>query len=218
MKPETRGSVAGKVASRECPLCGHHEIGFVTENGEFHPLRPGTPIRLDARVPPAATYREPEETALQEAEEPPHYRVWIPEPLRGDTGLRRKYGVMIKEPLIKDAMSGGLYELAYMEKLERLIEKALDIPLAVTLDRFFNAPHLASGNPRQIAEAMVRELDEIQRPAVLVGKWLERKDDRSLADLVAPRSLKDLGSESAEDARIERELEALTLEEFLGML
>jgi len=90
--------------------------------------------------------------------------------------------------------------------------------LPVTLDRFFNAPHLASGNPRQIAEAMVSELDEIQRPVVLVGKWLERKDDQSLADLVAPKSLKDLGSESAEDARIERELETLSLEEFLEML
>lgn len=218
MKIVTRNSITGKVASRECPLCGHHEIGFVTENGEFHPLRPGTPIRLDVAVPPAATYRDSEETPFQEAEEPSRSQVWIPEPLRGDTRLRRKYGVMIREPLIKDGMSAVLYELAYVEKIERLIEKAVAIPLPVTLDRFFNAPHLASGNPRQIAEAMVRELDEIQRPAVLVGKWLERKDDRSLADLVAPRSLKDLGSESAEDARIERELETLSLEEFLEML
>ena len=125
---------------------------------------------------------------------------------------------MIKEHLIKDAMSEGLYEHAYVEKLERLIEKAFDTPLPVTLDRFFNAPHLASGNPRQIAEAMVSELDEIQRPLALVAKWLERKDDQSLADLVAPRSLKDLGSESAEDETVKQELERLTLEEFLGML
>lgn len=218
MKPETGNSIAGKVASRACPLCGHHEIGFVTENGEFHPLRPGTPIRLDAPVPSPAAYRDPEESRLQEAEEQPHYKVWIPEPLLGDTWFRRKYGVMIKEHLIKDAMSEGLYELAYVEKLERLIEKAFDTPLPVTLDRFFNAPHLASGNPRQIAEAMVSELDEIQRPPALVAKWLERKDDQSLADLVAPKSLKDLGSESAEDETVKQELERLTLEEFLGML
>jgi len=218
VKIETRHSIAGKVASRECPLCGHHEIGFVTENGEFHPLRPGTPIRLDGPVPASATCRESEETPFQEAEEPSRSQVWIPEPIRGDTRLRRKYGVMIKEHLIQDAMSVALYELAYVEKIERLIEKAVDIPLPVTLDRFFNAPHLASGSPRQIAEAMVRELDEIRRPAVLVTKWLDQKDDQSLADLVAPRSLKDLGRESAEDAQIERELERLSLEEFLGML
>jgi hypothetical protein len=218
VKIETRNSITGKVASRECPLCGHHEIGFVTENGEFHPLRPGTPIRLEAPVPPAATYRDSEETPFQKAEEPSRSKVWIPEPIRGDTRLRRKYGVMIKGDLIKDGMSVALYELAYVEKIERLIEKAVDIPLPVTLDRFFSAPHLASGSPRQIAEGMVRELDEIRRPGVLVTKWLDTKDDQSLSALVAPRSMGDLGRERAEDAQIKRELETLSLEEFLEML
>lgn len=218
MDKETEKSFVGRVTSRPCPLCGHHQIGFVTENGEFHSLRPGSTIRLYEPVSPAATSRDPEETPLQEEEEQPHDRVWIPEPLRGDRWLRRKYGVMIKEHLFKNSMSGGLYELAYVEKLERLIERAFDIPLPMTLDRFFNAPHLASGNPRQIAEALVRELDEIQRLAVLVGKWLERKDDQSLADLVAPKSTRDLGQEPATDDTVKQELKRLTLEEFFEML
>jgi len=218
MKPETGNFLEGKVASRQCPLCGHHEIGFVTEKGEFHPLRPGTSVRLEAPVPSAAPYMDPGKTSFPKAQEPSHYQVWIPEPLRGDTRLRRKYGVMIKADLLQGAMSGSLYELAYLEKLERLIEEAYDVPLPVTLDRFFNAPHLASGNSRQIAEALLRELEEIQRPVVLVAKWLERKDAQSLADLVAPKATEDLGREPAADEAVKQELERLTLEEFLGML
>jgi hypothetical protein len=115
-------------------------------------------------------------------------------------------------------MSGRVYESAYIGKLERLTDKAPDTPLPVILDRFFSAPHLASGNPQQIAEAMYRELDEIKRPVVLMRNWLERRDEQSLAELIAPKSLEDLGRESAADARIEKELEALSLEEFLEML
>mgnify|MGYP005844972711 CR=1 FL=1 len=218
MKPESGNFLEGKVASRQCPLCGHHEIGFVTKKGEFHPLRPGTSIRLEAPVPSAASSMAPGETSFPKTEQPSYDQVWIPEPLRGDTRLRRKYGVMIKEHLVKNAMSGSLYELAYLEKLERLIEKAYDVPLPVTLDRFFNAPHLASGNSRQIAEGLLRELEEIQRPAVLVAKWLERKDAQSLADLVAPKATEELGREPASDEALKQELERLTLEEFLGML
>ena len=146
--------------TRKCPHCGHHEIGFVTQDGEFHPLRPGTPIRLDESPSPGGPFREQRETRLQaEEEEQARYRVWVPEPFRGDRELRRKYSVMVKEPLFQGEMSGGLYELAYAEKLERLIEKELDIPLPVLLDRFFAAPHLASGNPRQTGVSPVRALE-----------------------------------------------------------
>jgi hypothetical protein len=209
----------GMVTSRECPLCGHHEIGFVTQDGEFHSLKPGTLIRLYEPPSPADSFRNQSETPLQtEKEEQEAYRIWIPEPLREDRMLRLKYGVMVKEHLFKGEMSGGLYELAYVDKIERLIEKVLDIPLPVILDRFFTAPHLASGNTWQIAQAMYRELDEIKRPAMLVGKWLERRDDQSFADLVAPKTTKDLGHEPAKEETVKQELERLTLEEFLEML
>ncbi len=219
MNQETRDPATGMVASRECPLCGHHEIGFVTQDGEFHPLRPGALIRVFEPPSPVGPIRDQLETPLQtEKEEQLKYRLWIPEPLRGDRMLRVKYSVMVKEPLFKGEMSGALYELAYVEKLERLIEKVLDIPLPVILDRFFTAPHLASGNTRQIAEAMYRELDEIKGPVLLMGRWLERRHDQTLAELIKPKSLKDLGREPAEDDQVEKELSELRLEEFIQML
>jgi len=219
VKQETKDPKIGTVTSRECPLCGHHEIGFVTQDGEFYSLRAGTRIRVFETPSSVGPTRDLLETPLHpEAKDQLGYRIWMPEPLRGDRTLRLKYGVMVKEHLFKGEMSRGLYELAYVEKIERLIEKVLDIPLPVILDRYFSAPQLASGDSRQIAEAMYRELDEIQRPAVLIRNWLERADDQSFAELIAPKPTKNLGHEPAEDAQAERELETLTLEEFLEML
>jgi hypothetical protein len=219
VKQESKDPTIGTVASRECPLCGHHEIGFVTQDGEFHPLRPGTAIQVYGPPSPVERVRDkPEASVSTEKEEQVGHRLWIPEPLRGDRALRLKYSVLVRSHLSQGEMSGGLYELAYLEKLEKLIERELDIPLPVILDRFFNAPYLASGNPRQMAEAMYRELDEIQRPAVLIGNWLERGEDQSLAELIKPKTLERLGHEPASDTQIETELENLTLEEFLEML
>jgi hypothetical protein len=219
VKSEAKDPTIGTVVSRECPLCGHHEIGFVTEDGDFHPLRPGTPIQVYEPPSPVERVRDKLEASVStEKEDQVEHRLWIPEPLRGDRALRLKYSVLMRSHLSQGGMSGGLYELAYVEKLEKLIDKVLDVPLPVILDRLFSAPHLASGNSRQIAEAMYRELDEIQRPVALMRGWLERGDDRSLGALIAPKSMEDLGHEPAEDAQVERELETLTLEEFLEML
>jgi hypothetical protein len=219
VKQEPRDSVEGMVVSRECPLCGHHEIGFVTQDGEFHSLKPGTPIRLHEPLSPVHSMRDHLGTPLQtEEEEQVAYRIWVPEPLRGDRVLRIKYSVIVKEHLFKGEMSGALYELAYVEKLEKLIEKVLDIPLPVILDRFFAAPHLASGNPREIAEVMYRELDEIKHPVALMRNWLEVGDAESLDQLIKPKSRKDLGHEPTEDETVKEELGGLTFEEFLEML
>lgn len=219
MKQESKDPAIGTVASRECPLCGHHEIGFVTEDGEFHPLRPGTPIQVYEPPSPVERVRDkPEASVSTEKVEQVSHRLWIPEPLRGDRVLRLKYSVLVKSPLSQGEMSGGLYELAYVAKLEKLIDKVIDVPVPVILDRLFNAPYLASGNSRQIAEALYCELDEIQRPVLLMRSWLERGDDQSLGDLIAPKSMEDLGREPAEDAQLERELEMLTLEDFLKLL
>jgi hypothetical protein len=219
VKQESKDPTIGTVASRECPLCGHHEIGFVTQDGEFHPLRPGTAIQVYEPPSPVERVRDKLEASVStEKEEQVGPRLWIPEPLRGDRALRLKYSVLVRSHLSRGGMSGGLYELAYVEKLEKLIDKVLDVPLPVIFDRLFSAPHLASGNSRQIAEAMYRELDEIQRPVLLMRGWLERGEEQSFAELIAPKSTKDLGQDPAEDAQVERELETLSLEEFLEML
>ena len=219
MKQETKDSILGRVTARECPLCGHHEIGFVTQDGEFHSLSPGTFIRVLEPPSPIGPVRDKSETLFPtEMDEQGRDRLWVPEPLRGDRVLRPKYSVLVKEHLFKGEMLGEIYELAYLEKIEKLIEKVLDVPLAVILDRFFSAPHLASGDSRQIAEAMYRELDEIKRPVELMRGWLERREDRSLAELIAPKPVEALGQEPAEDDQVEKELEGLTLEEFLQLL
>jgi hypothetical protein len=219
VKQESKDPTIGTVASRECPLCGHHEIGFVTQDGEFHPLRPGTPIQVYEPPSPAERVRDKLEASVStEKEEQEGHRLWIPEPLRGDRALRLKYSVLVRSHLSQGGMSGVLYELAYVEKLVKLIDKVLDVPLPVIFDRLFSAPHLASGNSRQIAEAMYRELEEVQRPVALMRAWLERGDDQSLGDLMAPKCIEDLGREPAEDAQVERELETLSLEDFLKLL
>jgi len=219
VKQERKDSTLGMVTSRECPHCGHHEIGFVTQDGEFHSLSPGTFIRIVEPPSQVGPVRDKSETPIPtEREEQGRDRLWVPEPLRGDRVLRLKYSVLVKEHLFKGEMLGELYELAYLEKIEKLIEKVLDVPLAVILDRFFSAPHLASGDSRQIAEAMYRELDEIKRPVELMRGWLERREDRSLAELIAPKAIEAIGQEPAEDAQIEKELNDLGLEEFIQML
>jgi hypothetical protein len=207
------------VVSRKCPLCGHHEIGFVTEDGEFHPLSPGTMIRVGESPSPGEALPQKSMTPVStQAEGPVTQKLWIPEPLRGDRKLRLKYGVMANEHLFKGQMSGELYEVAYVEKLERLVDKVVHVPLPVILDRFFSAPHLSSGNSRQVAEAMYRELDEVQRPVALMKAWLEQKDAWRLEELIAPKPVKELGHEPAGDETVKKELEELTLEEFLEML
>jgi hypothetical protein len=53
IKSET-GSVAGgvgkrspgEVVARKCKYCGHHEIGMVSETGDYKPLKPGMKVEL----------------------------------------------------------------------------------------------------------------------------------------------------------------------------
>jgi hypothetical protein len=194
-------------------------MGFVTPDGEFHPLSPGTFIRVVEPPSQVGSRRDVLETAVPTGKgDQVEDQLWVPEPLKGDRLLRLKYGIVVKNHLFEGEMSGALYEHAYLEKLERLIERMLDVPLAVILDRYFSAPHLASGDPRQVAEAMYRELDEIKRPVELMRGWLETREEESLAELIAPKSVEALGQQPAEDDQVEKELEELTLEEFLEML
>ncbi len=38
--------IEGIITARTCDCCGHHEIGMVTQNGEYIRLKPGMKIRI----------------------------------------------------------------------------------------------------------------------------------------------------------------------------
>jgi hypothetical protein len=209
----------GTVASRQCPVCGHHEIGYITEDGQFHPLKPGSEIEVRESASPVF----PANSAREVQKEIPLadeavYEVWLPEGLRRDRALRLKYGVMVKEASQGGAMSAAGYQRAYLEKLLNLIEKEKDTPIPVSLDRFFAAPHLGSGDAAEIVQAMWRDLEEIKRPVWLMEAWLERQDEESFAELIAPRSKEELSGDPVGDQVLTKELASLTFEDFLETL
>ena len=208
-----------KVASRQCPVCGHHEIGYVTADGQFHPLKPGTEIEVVESAPLVPSL-EPDREVQQEITvgDEPVFGVWLPVALRRDRALRLKYGVMVKEPPQGGVISVAAYQRAYLEKLQNLIEKEEDIPIPVSLDRFFMAAHLASGDAAEIVQGMWRELEEIKRPVWLMKAWLERQDEESFAELIAPRSRDDLSGDPVGDQALTKELESLSFEAFLETL
>jgi hypothetical protein len=214
--------LTGIVTARKCPSCGHHEVGFTTKNGVFHPFSPGTRIQiLEDPAAPGPGSGEPD-PALKESpkacEPEPEYSPWVPYPVKEDRSLRLKYGVMVREGLNPGQMSGEMFEAAYVEKLHGLIEREIYTPVAVILDRFFVAPHLASGNPKEIAFNMWRELEEIRGPVELMKAWLDDPNEENLVNLIRPKTREDLAHEPVSDAEIKEELERLTLEEFLELL
>jgi hypothetical protein len=125
---------------------------------------------------------------------------------------------MVREKTALTGLTGAGYRSAFLQKIEKLIEKEVYTPLPVIFDRFFAAPHLASGNPRQISQAIWRELEEIRKPALLVSEWLEKQDEESLLRMIHPESAADLGGDPVSDRELEAEIQSLTLEEFLEML
>jgi len=209
----------GIVTSRRCPTCGHHEVGYETVDGTFVPLRPGDRIAVLPAYPAQAVPfgpLEPDETAVHlEKRNSAHGVIWAPEPLRSDRDLCRKYGVLIDRALFKGEMSPDLYEMAYRQKLQRLIEKEADTPLSVILDRFFAAPHLASGNAKQAADALWAELDEIKAPVTWVTAWLHEKSDASLLKMTHPKTMDELNNEMLSDDQLKEEFETMSLEDFL---
>jgi len=212
----------GVVTPRKCPTCGHHEMGLTTEDGAFHAFKPGALIQIlddnPIQVPGEENHEETPGDSFQAGETEVQYRPWVPDPLKGDRALRLKYGVMVKEDLDPGQMNGKIFEAAYIEKLRRLIERETFTPIAVILDRFFVSPHLASGNPRQIALNMWVELEEVRRPVELVKAWLESPNEERLMDLIRPGSSNDLGGSPAGRAELKDELKRLSLEEFLDLL
>ena len=215
-------SSEGIVISRECPLCGHHEIGYITQDGVFHALKPGTKIQTlegsqDFAVPEmdGSDFQVvPDEEAVDRS----RYRVWIPEPLRGIQRCRQKYGVLIEEANFSEEISKEVYAFAYLEKLQLLIEKEIHTPVAVLLDRFFASPHLATCDSRQIARALWQELDEIKDPVSLVEGWLQNRDEESVKNMLYSVSEEGLVDQPVSEEEQYKELENLSLEEFLELL
>ena len=214
--------IIGTVSSRRCHACGHHEVGIITEQGEFHALRPGMRIQIlegpSPVEPKLQPFMEKDRSERPFLEEKFESRPWIPEPLRRYRDLRLKYGVLLKKELQRDKMDKVLFQRAYLEKLQYLIEKEIEVPLAVILDRFFTAPHLASGEPKEIALAMWRELEEIRKPAVKIIEWLDDPGPATLKALLGPGSPPDPDPAPVTDEELRKELEALTLEQFLELV
>lgn len=212
----------GIVASRTCPTCGHHEVGLTDKTGVFRPLVPGTMIQILEGHTDHIPGPEDLKTVMRESRKEPEletrFSPWVPEPVKGDRGLRLKYGVMIPEQMKGNMISVDVFQAAYIEKLQSLLGREVYTPLAVILDQFFIAPHLASGNPEEIALNMWLELEEIREPADLVSAWLQEPNDQTLSRLIQPKSLEELGSSPVDDEELKKELETMSLEEFLRLL
>jgi hypothetical protein len=212
----------GIITSRKCPVCGHHEVGYTTEDGVFHSLKPGTLIQTldgpEIALPSTEAHVYDIAGAEKEEVDPSQIKVWTPDPAKSHKRLRLKYGVVVKGASLTGQMSGEVYRLAYLGKLERLVEKEIHTPVAVMLDRFFAAPQLAAGNPTQITEAMWRELEEIRGPVQLVTEWLEKEEEDTLNRLIYPFTKQDLAHQPISEAAQKKELEELSLEEFLELL
>ncbi len=212
----------GVVTSRRCPTCGHHEVGIISKDNTFHPLRPGTWVQILEGGPPETPRGEgpdlPVGVSPRVSKKESRVRPWVPAPVRGNRSLRQKYGVILPADLSAGRIDGKLFEAAYLEKLRRLIEREVDIPVAVILDQFFTGPHLASGSPKQIALNMWQELEEIRRPVELMKSWLESPNEERFANLIAPVTKDDLEATPISEEEIEKDLDQLSLEEFLGLL
>jgi hypothetical protein len=219
---ETDYPRSGKISSRKCPTCGHHEIGYVTADGTFYPLKPGDTIKIfqgeansDSLDNDKGT---PQDVLIQEQSELEAMVAWVPDPVKHDRGLRLKFGVLIGTRMIENGMAGGVYELVYRQKLQDLIEKEIYVPLPVILDRYFNSPHLAAGTTKDIVDALFEELDELKEPVRRMRAWLDKSDDDSLKKLIHPKTFKELARGPFKEADFKQELESLSLEEFFDLL
>ena len=132
--------------------------------------------------------------------------------------MRLKYGVVISEPTESVPLDEHIYESAYLKKLTFLIENEVYVPIAVILDRFFVAPHLASGETRDVVTHMWEELEEIRRPVEQIKNWFDEPNKKTVQLLLQPGTMERLEKTPISDEDALAEQRALTLEEFLDLL
>ena len=222
--PNRKGTpLSGTVTARNCPTCGHHEIGLVSESGVFHSLKTGTQVLIMDEMEPAQILtpgiKAPATCGTREAPaQTLEGSYWIPEPLKGDRRLRLKYGVVIQKEFGSVPVTEHIYESAYMQKLSYLLEKEVHVPIAAILDRFFVAPHLASGESREIANNMFEELEEISQPVEYVKQWIGKPDEKTLQLLVQPNTMETLEKQPVSEEAALEEQRSLELEELLELL
>jgi len=229
---EGKGIITGIISTRKCPKCGHHEVGVTTADGSFYPLKPGAYVQVfsfeDQKIklfPMDQVIQKKEERKEEKKEEKKERPStssssemipWLPEILRRNKKLRLKYGVMIRAD--EQDMDEDKYRIAFIRKLQGLIEKETYPELAIILDKTFQSPHLASGNTAEITLNLLRDIEEIRKPIELMSSWLKHKTDSALNNLIAPLSKDELTELPVSDKKLAEELEELTLEEFLELL
>jgi hypothetical protein len=221
MKLPGKSNIVGIIASRNCPSCGHHEIGITTVKGDFYPLRPGAWVQVLENAPmqdPSIYQQEKLPEISQDQMETALKKIpWVPDHARKFRSLALKYGVMLPADQKPVQMNSKIFERAYLQKLCSLIEKEKDKPLAVILDQFFSSPHLASGNPGEIASNMWNELEEIREPAERIRQLLESPEGK-FNGLGPPERKEKPYKRAIEDSELSEELENMSLEEFLSLL
>ncbi|MFC1883372.1 hypothetical protein ACFL2O_01255 [Thermodesulfobacteriota bacterium] len=213
----------GIITARDCPSCGHHEIGITTSDGTFLTLKPGTWVKILNEAPslkPLNSLKKSTDHDCQQSRpEMDSERIpWVPGPARKFRSLVLKYGVMIPAGLKSEGVDGDIFETAYLQKLRSLLEKQTEKPMAVIFDQFFTAPHLASGNPGEMASNMWNELEEIREPAERIRKWFTRSEGDGISILATNISKEAPIEFPMDDSQLSKELERLTLEEFLSLL
>lgn len=214
---------AGIVTARKCPHCGHHELGIVGEDGIFHALSPGMRVQVlgkyenESQTEPDLPPIRPADSHNESA--PSGSLPWAPETILDNPVLRKKYGVMLPPEGGHAPPTPSEYRAAYLGKLTGLLAKE-DYPwVAVLLDQYLKAAHLAYGEARETADALWRELEEIRKPAERVEAWLENPDqekEKALLDGCSKSEFRGITLASA--GSFSAELASLSLEEFLSSL
>ena len=90
--------------------------------------------------------------------------------------------------------------------------------MPVILDKYFIAPHLASGDSKQIAEALWNEIQEIREPVKKVREWLEHECTENLENMIYPVTTGDLQDLKIDENDFKEELSTMTLEDFFETL
>jgi len=226
--------VIGVIKARECPLCGHHEVGVVTVNGDFYPLRPGTCIQvLDSSIEPEP--KQTPQTSDTFINNPACFNVppdltrpsvdnekfsalkpWLPSLFMSVKRMRLKYGVLIDQTIDDGQVDAELYASAYLKKLEYLLEKETFTGITVLLDKFFSAPQLASENPKTVVMNMWQELDEVREPVEKMCAWLNNPADNDILNGMMEHDVDNCQGLPSLDT-VKEELQQLRLADFLGL-